>query len=72
MGKLTVAIDYVNSYDSIVVSSLQNEILKTWKPETPGKNIYNIERDWYVRESPKDNFIYTFEITNEDLIRQEE
>ncbi len=62
---------YLYNYNSIYLSK-GNEILKVWKPDTKGKNIYNIDKDWSVRESPKDNFIYTFEITDEDLIRQEE
>ncbi len=64
IGGISIDIDA----DSIYLSH-EDEILKIWKPDSEGKNIYNIERDWYVRESPKDNFIYIFEITNEDLNR---
>lgn len=53
-------------FDSIYLSK-DNEILKIWKPETTGKNIYDIENHWNVQEKTKDNYIYTFEITNEDL-----
>jgi hypothetical protein len=55
-------------FDSIYLSNENNEILNVWKPDTPGKNIYNIDKYWTVRETSKNHFVYTYEITNEDLI----
>jgi len=57
---------YLYSYDSIYVSD-SNEILKVWKPESNNKNIYDVNNYWNINESSKDNFIYTFIITSEDL-----
>ena len=54
-------------YDSIYVRNTSNEILKIFKEDTEGKNIYNVAKYWTVRETSKNHFVYTFEITNEDL-----
>ncbi|WP_233882151.1 hypothetical protein [Tenacibaculum piscium] len=58
---------YFNDFDSIYVKNSSNEILKIFKENTTGKNIYNIDEYWSVSEPSKNHFIYTYEITEEDL-----
>ena len=62
-----VIVNYNAIYDSVVVKSPKNKVLKVWTSETKGRNIYNIDRDWVVRKTSKNHFVYTFEITNDDL-----
>nr|WP_298995152.1 hypothetical protein [uncultured Allomuricauda sp.] len=54
-------------FDSIYISNNANEILKIYKPDSPGKNIYNIDQYWTVRETGKNHFEYTYTITDEDI-----
>ena len=54
-------------YDSIYIQSASNEVLKTYKENTPDKNIYNVDEYWTVREPSKNRFVYTYEITDEDI-----
>ncbi|PRX57427.1 hypothetical protein CLV81_1431 [Flagellimonas meridianipacifica] len=54
-------------FDSIYISNNANEILKIYKPNSPGKNIYNIDQYWTVRETGKNHFEYTYMITDEDI-----
>lgn len=54
-------------YDSIYIKDSSNEILKIFKENTVGKNIYNVDEYWSVSEPSKNHFVYTYEITEEDL-----
>lgn len=54
-------------YDSIYITNTSNEVLKVYKTDTPGKNIYNIDKYWQKREPSKNFFKYTYEITEEDI-----
>ena len=54
-------------YDSIYIKDSSNEILKVFKENTPGKNIYNVDEYWSVSEPSKNHFVYTYEITEEDF-----
>ncbi|PRX57423.1 hypothetical protein [Flagellimonas meridianipacifica] len=54
-------------YDSIYITTSTNDLLKVFKPDTPGKNIYNIDQYWTIRETSKNHFEYTYTITNEDI-----
>ena len=54
-------------YDSIYIQNSSNEVLKVFKQDTPGKNIYNVDEYWTVREPSKNHFVYTYEITDEDI-----
>jgi len=54
-------------HDSIYITNNSDEILKVYKENTTGKNIYNIDKYWSVRETSKNHFVYTYEITEEDL-----
>ena len=54
-------------YDSIYIKNSSNEILKVFKEDTTGKNIYNIDEYWSVSEPSKNHFVYTYKITEEDL-----
>jgi hypothetical protein len=54
-------------YDSVVVKNDADQILKVYKPNDSGKNIYNIDEYWLLREPSKRFFKYEYEINNEDL-----
>ena len=54
-------------FDSIYIQNSANEILKVFKEDTTGKNIYNVDKYWSVNEPSKNHFVYTYEITEEDL-----
>lgn len=56
-----------HNYDSIYIENYSNEILKVYKANTPGKNIYNVDEYWQKRKPSKNHFVYTYEITNEDI-----
>lgn len=53
-------------FDSIYIENLSNEIVKVFKEDTTGKNIYDIDRFWIINDS-KSIITYTFEIIEEDL-----
>ena len=53
--------------DSIYITNTSNEVLKVYKADTPGKNIYNVDEYWQKREPSKNFFEYTYEITAEDI-----
>ena len=57
----------LSGIDSIYITNTSNEILKVYKEDTPGKNIYSIDEYWSVSETSKNHFVYTYEITEEDL-----
>jgi len=61
-----VVVNY-SVYDSIYLRNSINEILKVYKKNTTGKNIYNIDDYWSVRKTSKNHFEYIYEITNEDI-----
>nr|WP_298995137.1 hypothetical protein [uncultured Allomuricauda sp.] len=54
-------------FDSIYITNTSNQVLKIFKPDTPGKNIYNVDQYWTVRETGKNHFEYTYTITDEDI-----
>lgn len=54
-------------YDSIYITNTSNKVLKVYKANTPGKNIYNIDKYWQKREPSKNFFKYTYEITEADI-----
>lgn len=54
-------------YDSIYIQNSSNEILRVFKENTTGKNIYNVDEYWSVSEPSKNHFVYTYEITDEDI-----
>ena len=54
-------------FDSIYISTNNNEIVKIWKNDSEGKNIYDIANFWTVKETSKDYYVYTFEITDKDI-----
>ena len=58
---------YMEDYDSVVIKNLANEILKVYKPNDTGKNIYNIEDFWISREPSKRVFEYEYEIEQGDI-----
>ena len=52
-------------FDSIYISK-NDDVLKVYKENNSGKNIYNIERYW-KRNASKSLVTYTYEITAEDI-----
>ncbi len=54
-------------YDSVYIMNPANEILKIYKRDTEGKNIYNVETFWSFSEPSKRFYKYQFEIRNEDI-----
>ncbi|MFO7658621.1 MAG: hypothetical protein R6W78_16295 [Bacteroidales bacterium] len=54
-------------YDSVVVKNNAEQILKIYKPNDTGKNIYNIDDYWFLNEPSKRFFKYVYEINNEDI-----
>lgn len=54
-------------YDSVVVKNNAEQILKIYKPNDTGKNIYNIDDYWFLNEPSKRIFKYVYEINNEDI-----
>ena len=54
-------------FDSVYIQNASEEILKIFKPTTPGRNIYGVEAFWSVREPSKRQYFYEYQITNEDV-----
>ncbi|MBT8211099.1 MAG: hypothetical protein KJP14_11290 [Eudoraea sp.] len=54
-------------FDSVYIQSEANEILKIFKPNSAGKNIYNVEDSWIFTEPSKRVYQYDYLINNEDL-----
>lgn len=54
-------------YDSVVVKNSAERILKVYKPDSSGKNIYNINEYWLSSEPYKRGFRYEYKIYDEDL-----
>lgn len=40
---------YYQVYDSVLVFSSDNELIKTWRPDSTSKNIFNTTSDWELR-----------------------
>lgn len=53
-------------YDSVVIKNQAEDILKVFKSNDAGKNIYNVD-DWIGSEPSKRFFKYKYEIENEDF-----
>lgn len=56
----------LEAYDSVVIKNLAEDILKVFKPNDAGKNIYNVD-DWIDSEPSRRFFKYEYEIVNEDI-----
>ncbi|MCL6274045.1 hypothetical protein M3P19_08490 [Muricauda sp. 2012CJ35-5] len=54
-------------FDSIYITDMSDEILQVYKPNTQGKNIFNIDEYWEVTEPSKNHFVYSYTINDEDL-----
>lgn len=65
-GTSGVFLTFVDN-DSIYIQNASNDVLKVFKEDTTGKNIYNVDEYWNVEETSKNHFVYTYEITEEDL-----
>ncbi|NKI33349.1 hypothetical protein [Croceivirga thetidis] len=58
---------YYKVFDSVSVFTIQNQLLKTWKPNTPSKNIFNTSSDWELRTTGKWEAKAKFVIEESDL-----
>ncbi len=57
----------LTAYDSIYIKNESNEIVKIYKQNTEGKNIYNVDDYWISSEPSKRYYKYNYEINNEDI-----
>jgi hypothetical protein len=58
---------YMEIYDSVVIKNQGDDILKVYKENDTGRNIYNIDDYWTVKETSKRVFKYKYEILKEDI-----
>ncbi len=58
---------YLADYDSVYIQSESQEILKVYKPDSQGKNIYNVEDYWIFDEPSKRVYKYDYLISTKDL-----
>jgi hypothetical protein len=58
-----------SAYDSVYITNLSYDILKTYQPDDSGKNIFNVDdtNSWKIESIGKDEKKYVFEITDDDL-----
>jgi hypothetical protein len=61
-----VVVNY-SIYDSVYIVNTENKVIKVYKKNTIGKNIYNVDKYWRRTKPSKNYYVYTFEITNEDI-----
>ena len=54
-------------YDSIYFESESNEILRVFKPDSQGKNIYEIDDYWRYSEPSKRFYQYDYQINSDDF-----
>ncbi len=54
-------------YDSVIIKSQTGEILKIYKQNSAGKNIYKINEHWKVAELSNRFFKFKYEIKDEDI-----
>lgn len=53
--------------DSVVIKNQTEQLLKLYKENDTGKNIFNIDDHWIASEPSKRFFIYKYQIESEDL-----
>jgi len=54
-------------YESVVIKNQADNILRVFKPNDTGKNIYNIDEYWIGSEPSKRFFKYKYELTEVDI-----
>ncbi|MEM6892406.1 MAG: hypothetical protein AAF554_01870 [Bacteroidota bacterium] len=54
-------------YDSVVVMDQQQQVLRVYKENDNGKNIYNVTEYWMGSEPSKRFFKYEYEINTQDI-----
>jgi len=54
-------------FDSIYIQNQSDEILKVFKENTEGKNIYNVDEFWILNQPSEDIYNYEYTINNEDI-----
>ena len=66
-GYGTYAEPNLGYYDSVLLKNQADKILKVYKRNDAGKNIYNIDDYWISSEPSRRFFKYEYEIENEDI-----
>ena len=54
-------------YDSVVILNQKQEVLRIYKENDSGKNIYNVREYWMGSEPSKRFFKYEYEINTRDI-----
>lgn len=58
---------YLEDADSLVLKNDADEVLRVYKPDDTGKNIYNIKDHWYFEERKKRIYYYEYVIDQSDF-----
>jgi hypothetical protein len=69
-GSPSAKMDLIVLYDSIMIKT-DDLVIKTYKTQTLGKNIYNYDY-WSEHKKKKRDYEYTFEITEDDIANNED
>lgn len=54
-------------YDSVLITNQAQQILKVFKANEAGKNIYNVDEYWLASKPSKSFFNYKFQIESVDI-----
>ena len=57
----------LEDYDSVLIKNQADEVLKVYKRNDTGKNIFNIDKYWISSEPSKRVFKYEYEIEEVDI-----
>lgn|SRR5690554_1936222 len=57
----------LTQFDSIYIKNQSNEILKVFKENTEGKNIYKVDEFWIFSEPLEQVYNYDYTINSEDI-----
>ncbi|MDX1373012.1 MAG: hypothetical protein R3321_11110 [Nitrososphaeraceae archaeon] len=54
-------------YDSIYIKDMEGNILKVYKENTEGKNIYNVPDDWQATKKSRWTYEFLYSIEEEEI-----
>ena len=54
-------------HDSIYITDSSNKLLKVYREDTPGKNIYDVDKYWSAKGSSRNVLKYTYTINDADI-----
>ncbi len=57
----------LDGLDSVYITNTAKEVLKVYKPETAGRNIFKIDDYWKSSTPSKRFYQYDYQLTNEDI-----